>query len=82
MHIGVKLSAHSLTHTPAVPKKEKEWVEGRVQYGTSNQNVYSLLLLALHVHCLLISALIRCFVVAAHDRQTGPDEYIIIQLFF
>jgi len=71
MHMDVKSPAHSLIHTPAVPKK-KNRVEGRVEHGTSKSNIYSLLLLVLHVHCLLAGALIRCFIAAAHDRQIAP----------
>ena len=69
--MDVKSPAHSLTHTPAVPKK-KNRVEGRVEHGTSKSNIYSLLLLVLHVHCFLVGALVRCFIAAAHDRQIAP----------
>ena len=76
MHMDVKSPVYSLTHTPAVPKKRKKKnrVEGRVEHGTSKSNIYLLLLLALHVHCLLAGALIRRFVAAVHDRQIGPRQ--------
>ena len=70
----VKSPAHSLTHSPVVPKMKKNRVEGRVEHGTSKSNIYSLLLLVLHVHCLLVGALVRCFIAAAHDRQIAPPD--------
>ena len=56
------------------PKKKR--VEGRVEHGTSKSNIYSLLLLVLHVHCLLVGALVRCFIAAAHDGQIAPPPYL------
>ena len=75
--MDVKSPAHSLTHTPAVPKK-KNRVEGRVEHGTSKSNIYSLLLLVLHVHCLLVGALVRCFIAAAHDRQIAAQSKFLV----
>ena len=73
MDMGVKPPAHSLTHTPAVPKKKgKKRVKSIVHHGTSKSNAYLLLLLALHMRCLLVAMLVRRFVIAAHDRQIAP----------
>ena len=75
MHMDVKPPAHSLTHTPTVPKKEKKnRVEGRVEHGTSKSNIYLLLLLELHVRWLLAVVLVRRFVAAVYNRQIGPRQ--------
>jgi len=77
----VKPPAHSLTHTPAVPKK-KNRVEGRVEHATRDVRVYllleksnacSLLLLPLHVRCFLSAALVRRMVVVA--QALGRPAY-------
>jgi len=91
MHMYVKHPAHSLTHSPDVPKMEKNRVEGRVEHATRDVRVYllleksnacSLLLLPLHVRCFLSAALVRRMVVVAHDRQIAGRHTNMRTFFF
>ena len=84
MHMYVKHPAHSLTHSPAVPKMEKNRVEGRVEHAIRDVRVYllleksnacSLLLLPLHVRCFLSAGLVRRMVVVAHNRQIAAPVW-------
>ena len=71
MHMYVKSPAHSLTHSPVVPKMKKNRIEGRVEVYLllEKLNACSLLLLSLYVRCFLSAALVRLMVVVAHNRQ-------------